>query len=93
MRYWLAKTWKWAQRMSVQVTFGCLLIVASHWVSDEGEREFLRYSGAAIAGWSYAHWRSGQGHRRVDPQTGKQLRTPTLRMSGEEVERTLRRRL
>jgi hypothetical protein len=91
-RYRVAKLVKWAQRMTVHVAFGCALIVGSHWWPDEGERAFLRDTGAVIVGFSVVRWRAAQGHRRIHPETGRPLRTPTVRISSEEIERFWKKR-
>ncbi len=75
------------QRITVQVFLGCVLIVGSHWWADEGEREWLRDSGGAVIGLSVVRWWSVQGKRRVHPETGRQVRQPTLRMTPEEAVR------
>ena len=75
------------QRITVLVGFGCLLIVGSHFWSDEGEREWLRDAGGAVIGISVARRWSAQGKRRVHPETGRQVRHPTLRMTPEEAAR------
>lgn len=78
----------WAQRVSLQVAFGCVLIVGSHWWADEGERAWLRESGGAVVGISLVRWWGAQhGQRRMNPKTGKELRRPTLRISSEDVDR------
>jgi len=94
LRYRIAKAAKYAQRMVTWVAAGFVLILGSHWWADEGEREFMRDSGAAIAGVAAARWLAQQGRRQVDAQ-GRQTRTPTLRISAEEQEgymRLLRRK-
>ena len=78
------------QRITVLVGFGCLLIVGSHFWTDEGEREWMRDAGGAVIGISVARRWSAQGRRRVDPGTGRQVRNPTLRMTPEEAARIQR---
>ena len=80
VRYRVAKLGKWIQRVTVQVGFGCTLIVASHWWPDPGEREWMRDVGALVVGFVLARWTRQQGKRRRN-------RTPTLRMRPNEVDR------
>ena len=87
VRYRLAKLGKWAQRVTVQVGFGCTLIVASHWWPDAGEREWMRDVGALIVGFVLARWTKQQGRRRRHPETGRLIRTPTLRIDPDEAKR------
>jgi hypothetical protein len=81
-RYWLAKVVKWVQRASVQIWFGSGLILASHWWPDSGEREWMRDAGTIVFGIAFARWTRHQGERR--------RRTPTLRMTQEEVQQAMR---
>lgn len=90
LRYQIAKTGKRLQRVTWQVSIGVLLILGSHWLPDEAEREWMRDAGAAIVAVSFTRWRAQQGHRRKDPQTGADRRQPTLRMTPEEAEQMRR---
>lgn len=87
VRYRIAKLAKWAQRVTVQVGFGCVLIIGSHWWPDLGEREWLRDVGALVIAGALGWWTKQQGHRRRHRRTGQLIRTPTLRISPDEVAR------
>jgi hypothetical protein len=87
LRYRLAKFVKWTQRLMFGAIVGFFLIISSHWATDPGEREWLRDAGGTIVGFYVIRWWSQQGKRRIHPETGREIRTPTLRLSKEEVDK------
>lgn len=88
IRYVPAKLFKLAQRVTCQVGFGLLMVIGSHFLPDAAERDWVRESGGAIAAWAVVRWYSQQhGQRRTKPETGVQVRHPTLRMTPKEAER------
>ena len=86
LRYRIAKVGKVAQRITVGVVAGFVLILGSHWWADAGEREFLRDAGGTLIGISVVRWMSLQGKRRIHPNSGEQVRTPTLKIPGKKAD-------
>lgn len=90
LRYHSRKLLKRLQRMTTWVGFGCFMIFASHWVPNDGEREWCRDTGTAIAGFAFARHVAQQGKRRLKPN-GEPVRTPTLRIQKRDVDEIQRR--
>lgn len=87
LRYRFAKGMKLTQRLMFGAIVGFSLLLSSHWVKDPGERGWLRDAGGTVVSFYVIHWWSQQGKRRINPTTGRQIRTPTLRVSKEEVDK------
>jgi len=61
------------------VTLGFMFIIGSHFLKNEGEKGFARDSGTGIVVWSISRWLTQQGKKRIDPNTLKPLRHPTMK--------------
>lgn len=83
---WLQRTAHILQRLTTRIAIGMLLVLSSHFGRDEAERAWMRDTGSAIVGISFARWLSTQGRKRYGP-SGEPLRHQTLRISREDVDR------
>jgi len=79
--HWFVKV---PQRMPVQVAFGVVMILGSHFAVN-GEQTWLRDTGSAIVTISFTRWLAQQGQRRRTPD-GKPLRNPTIRFKLKDPE-------
>jgi len=89
VRYWIAKRFKEAQRMTSLITFGVIMVVFSPLSGTDAREAWLRNAGGGLVVWAGARWYAQQsGQRRKDPATGQDLRrrNPTLRMSPKQSE-------